>query len=89
MAAFIRPSASVMRQIAKVPATRTAFYSTKSTPLAATIVRPGQKKEGSMPSQIAAFHASAKREILKPLPRECAFRRDPANFAGRGRIDYG
>lgn len=76
MASFIRPS-SVLRQsllsMSKTPATRTAFYSTKS-PLAATFVRPSQiqKKESPVSSQIAAFHATGKKEILPPLPRECS-----------------
>ncbi|KAL1979073.1 hypothetical protein VTN96DRAFT_7091 [Rasamsonia emersonii] len=70
MAALFRPSStSILRQITKVPATRTVFYSTKASPLAATIVRPVQKKEGPVSSQIAAFHASGKKEILKPLPQ--------------------
>lgn len=73
MAALFRPSsASILRQITRVPATRTMFYST-SSPLVATMVRPVQKKEGPVSLQIAAFHASGKKEILKPLPRECAW----------------
>ncbi|KAL1882450.1 membrane anchor subunit of succinate dehydrogenase, Sdh4 [Paecilomyces lecythidis] len=73
MAAFVRPS-SVLRQsvlsMSRTPATRTAFYSTKS-PLAATFVRPSQvqKKESAVSSQVAAFHASGKKEILPPLPQ--------------------
>lgn len=78
MAALFRPSStSILRQITKVPATRTVFYSTKASPLAATIVRPVQKKEGPVSSQIAAFHASGKKEILKPLPRECTLESAP------------
>ncbi|KKA17542.1 CybS family protein [Rasamsonia emersonii CBS 393.64] len=80
MAALFRPSStSILRQITKVPATRTVFYSTKASPLAATIVRPVQKKEGPVSSQIAAFHASGKKEILKPLPPNDAAPLPPHN----------
>lgn len=72
MASFIRPS-SILRQscLFKVPATRTAFYSTKA-PLASSIgLRSAQvqKKDGPISSQVAAFHASTKKEILPPLPQ--------------------
>lgn len=73
MASIIRPSAILKQSCFKAPATRTAFYSTKA-PLASSLgLRPAQvqKKDGPISSQVAAFHASAKKEILPPLPREC------------------
>lgn len=74
MASIIRPAAPALRQTCLTfssPARRTAFYSTKSPLAAITTVKPAQSrtKNGSM--QVAQFHATSKRDILPPEPREC------------------
>lgn len=74
MASIIRPAAPVLRQSCftlSSSARRAAFYSTKSPFAAITTVKPVQSRTKNGPAQIAQFHATSKRNILPPEPREC------------------
>ncbi|PGH00640.1 hypothetical protein AJ79_08156 [Helicocarpus griseus UAMH5409] len=70
MASFMRPAAPVLRTSClalSAPAARNAaFHTTSRTPLAiASTLKPAQIKK----RDVAAFHATSRREILPPPPQ--------------------
>lgn len=71
MASIIRPSPFALRQTAMSLSTaglRTAFYSTKAPVATLAFLKPLQTKSKLMGA--AGFHATARKQILPPLPRE-------------------
>lgn len=74
MASILRPTAPLLRQNCSFlagPARNAAFHSTKSPFAPASMIKPTQlKKRDDIVLQRAEFHATSRRDILPPKPRE-------------------